>query len=103
MIPERLSERLLDLLKHPHFGFEKLVIISLRQDQCRFIRLLNDSDTVIRGKGGNELDSFFDVSGFASEGAVTSKEAGRIDVRRTHRPHLLDIGLLLERGDALQA
>ena len=102
-IRERLSERLLKLLKHLRFGFEKLVIISLRQDQCRFIRLLNDPDTVIRGKGGNELDRFFDVSGFASEGAVTSEEAGRIDVRRTHRPHLLDIGLLLERGDAFQA
>ena len=34
---------------------------------------------------------------------MTSEEAGRIDVSRTHRPHLLDIGLLLERGDALQA
>ena len=79
------------------------MIISLRQDQCRFIRLLNDPDTVIRGKGGNELDRFFDVSGFASEGAVTSEEAGRIDVRRTHHPHLLDIGLLLERSDAFQA
>ena len=60
-IRERLSERLLKLLKHLRFGFEKLVIISLRQDQCRFIRLLNDPDTVIRGKGGNELDRFFDV------------------------------------------
>ena len=102
-IRERLSERLLKLLKHLRFGFEKLVIISLRQNQCRFIRLLNDPDTVIRGKGGDELDRFFDVSGLASEGAVTSEEAGRIDVIRTHRPHLLDIGLLLERGDAFQA
>ena len=102
-IRERLPERLFKLLKHLRFGFEKLVIISLRQDQCRFIRLLNDPDTVIRGKGGNELDRFFDVGGFASEGAVTSEEAGRIDVRRTHRSHLLDIFLLLERCDAFQA
>src|SRR6266404_6426801 len=102
-IRERLSERLLKLFKHLRFGFEKLVIISLRQNQCRFIRLLNDSDTIIRGKGGDELDLFFDVSGLASEGAVTSEEAGRINVIRTDRLHLLDIGLLLERGDALQA
>src|SRR5882724_1824088 len=103
MIRERLSERLLKLLKHLRFGFEKLVIISLRQDQCRFIRLLNDLDTVIRRKGRNERDSLFDVRGLASEGAVTSEEAGRIDAIRAQRPNLLDIGLLLERGDALQA
>src|SRR5438477_9248158 len=102
-IREGLSERLLKLLKHLRLGFEQLVIISLRQDHCRFTRLLNDPDTVIRGKGGNELYRFFDVSGLASEGAVTSEEAGRIDARRTDRLHLLDIGLLLERGDALQA
>src|SRR2546423_9157770 len=100
---ERLSERLLKLFNYLRLGFEKLVIISLRQDQCRFIRLLNDPDTVIRGKGGNELYRLFDVSGLASERAVTSEKAGRIDVIRTHRPHLLDIGFLLERGDALQA
>src|SRR5260370_8595815 len=99
---ERLSEGLLKLIKHLRLGFKKLVIIPLRQNQCRFIRLLNDPDTVIRRKGGNELYRFFDVSGLASEGAVTSEEAGRIDVIRTHRLHLLDIGLLLERGDALQ-
>jgi hypothetical protein len=34
---------------------------------------------------------------------VTSEEAGRIDAIRAQRPNLLDIGLLLERGDALQA
>src|SRR2546430_17690887 len=67
-IRERLSERLLKLLKHLRLGFEKLVIIPLRQNQCRFIRLLNDPDTVIRRKGGNELYRFFDVSGLASEG-----------------------------------
>jgi len=102
-IRERLSERLLKLFKHLRFGFEKLVIISLRQDQCRFIRLLNDPDTVIRRKGRDELDRLFDVRGLASEGAVTSEEAGRIDAIRAQRPNLLDIGLLLERGDALQA
>src|SRR3954470_19961263 len=94
---------MLKLFKHLRFGFEELVIISLRQKQCRFIRLLNDSDTIIRGKGGYELDCFFDVSGLASEGAVTSEEAGRINVTRTDRLHLLDIALLLQRRDALQA
>ena len=103
-IRERLSKRLLKLLKHLRLGFEKLVIIPLRQNQCRFIRLLNDPDhRSFAGKGGDELDRFFDVSGLASEGAVTSEKAGRVDVIRTHRLHLLDIGLLLERGDALQA
>ena len=102
-IRQRLSERLLKLVKHLRLGFEKLVIISLRQDQCRFIRLLNDSDTIIRRKGGDERDRFFDVSRLASDGAVTSEKAGRINVIRTDRLHLLDIGLLLERGDALQA
>jgi hypothetical protein len=33
---------------------------------------------------------------------VTSQEAGRIDAIRAQRPNPLDIGLLLERGDALQ-
>jgi ABC-type uncharacterized transport system substrate-binding protein len=50
-IRERLSDHLLKLLEHLRLGFEKLVIISLRQDQCRFIRLLNDPDAVIRRKG----------------------------------------------------
>ena len=102
-IRQRLSERLLKLLEHLCLGFEKLVIISLGQNQCRFIRLLNDSDTIIRGKGGDELDRLFDVSDLASEGAVTSEEAGRIDAIRTDRLNLLDIGLLLKRGDALEA
>ena len=34
---------------------------------------------------------------------MTSEEAGRIDAIRAQRPNLLDIGLLLERGDALEA
>ena len=34
---------------------------------------------------------------------MTSEEAGRIDAIRAHRLNLLDIGLLLECGDALQA
>src|SRR4051812_15026170 len=102
-IGQRLSERLLKLIKHLRFGFEKLVIISFRQNQRRFIRLPDDSDTIIRGKGSYEFDRFFDVSGLASEGAVTSEKARRINVIWTHRLHLFDIRLLLERGDALQA
>jgi hypothetical protein len=43
-------------LEHLRLGFEELVIISLRHDQCRFIRLLNDPDTVIRRKGSDKLD-----------------------------------------------
>ena len=66
-IRERLSDRLLNLLEHLRLGFEELVIISLRHDQCRFIRLLNDPDTVIRRKGRDELDRLFDVRGLASE------------------------------------
>ena len=46
---------------------------------------------------------FCDVVGLASEGAVTSKEAGRIDAIRAQRPNPLDIGLWLERSDALKA
>jgi hypothetical protein len=102
-IRERLSDHLLKLLEHLRLGFEKLVIISLRQDQCRFIRLLNDPDAVIRRKGRNERDCLFDVRSLASEGAVTSEEPGRIDAIRAQRPNPLYIGLLLERGDALQA
>ncbi len=77
------------------------MIISIRHDQCRFIRLLNDPDTVIRRKGRDELDRLFDVRDLASEAAVTSEEAGRIDAIRAHSLHLLHIGPLLERGDAL--
>src|SRR5215831_18666440 len=40
-VRERLSERLLKLIKDLRLGLEKLVIIALRHDQCRFIRLLN--------------------------------------------------------------
>jgi hypothetical protein len=79
------------------------VIISLRHDQCRLIRLLNDADTVIRRKGRDELDRLFDVTDLASEAAVTSEEPGRIDSVMAQRLNLLDIGLLLERGDTLQA
>jgi hypothetical protein len=100
-IRERLSDRLLKLLEHLRLGFEELVIISLRHNQCRFIRLLNDPNTVIRRKGPNERDRLLDVRGLASEGAVTSEEASCIDAIRAQRPNLLDIGLLLERGDAL--
>src|SRR5258708_26413419 len=100
---ERHSARLLKLREHLRLGFEELVIISLRHDQCRFICLLNDADTVVRRKRCDELDRLFDVRDLASEAAVTSEEAGRIDAIRAHRLHLLDIGLLLERGDALQA
>src|SRR6266849_5969709 len=103
MIRERLSDHLLKLLEHLRLGFEELVIISLRHDQCRFMGLLNDPDTVIRRKGRDELDRLFDMRDLASEAAVTSEEAGRIDAIRAHRLHLLDIGLLLERGNALQA
>lgn len=77
------------------------MIISLRHDQCRFIRLLNDADAVIRRKGRDELDRLFDVRDLASKAAVTSEEAGRIDAFRAQSLHLLDIGLPLERGDAL--
>src|ERR1700730_7300815 len=98
---ERLSDRLLKLLEHLRLGLEELVIIPLSHNQCRFIRLLNDPDTVIRRKGRDELDRVFDMRGLASEGAVTSEEAGRIDAIRAQRLHLLYIDLLLERGDAL--
>lgn len=57
-IRERLSDRLLKLLEHVRLGFEELAIISLRHDQRRFVRLLNDADTVIRRKGRDELDRF---------------------------------------------
>jgi hypothetical protein len=55
-IRERLSDRLLKLLEHVRLGFEELVIISLRHDQRRFVRLLNDADMVIRRKGRDERD-----------------------------------------------
>src|ERR1700733_2057389 len=97
----RLSDGLLKLLEHLRLGFEELVIISLRHDQCRFIRFLNDPDAVIRGKGRNELDRLFDVGNLAAETAVTPEKAGRIDAIRAQRLNLLDIGLLFERGDAL--
>jgi hypothetical protein len=57
-IRERLSDRLLKLLEHVRLGFEELAIISLRHDQRRFVRLLNDADTVIRRKGRDVLDRF---------------------------------------------
>src|SRR4029453_2691620 len=100
---ERLSDCLPNLLEHLGLGFEKFVIISLRQQQRRFVRLLNDPDTVLCRKGRDELDRFCDVRRLASEGAVTSKETGRIDAIRPQRPNPLDIGLLLKRGDALKA
>src|SRR5579863_4766063 len=102
-IRERLSDRLLDLCEHLCIRFEELVIIALSHDQCRFIRLLNDRDAVFRRQGRDERDRLFDVGHLASEAAVASKEAGRIDARRAHRLDLLDIALLLERGNALQA
>ena len=77
------------------------MIISFGHDQCRFIRLLNDTNTVIRRQRRDERDRLFDVRGLASKGAVTSEKAGRIDTIPTQRPNLLDIGLVLERGDAL--
>ena len=98
---QRLSDRLLELLEHLRLGFKELVIISLRHDQCRLIGFLNDPDTVIRRKGRDELDRLFDVRGLAAEAAVTSEEAGRIDAVRAQRLHVLDIGLFLERSDAL--
>ena len=101
IIGERLSDRLLNLLEHFRLGFEELVIISLRHDQCRFIRLLNDTDTVIRRKGRDELDRFFDVRGLTSEGAETSEEAGRIDTLRSQHPNHLDRGRLHERSDEI--
>src|SRR5215813_11815856 len=100
---KRLSERLLKLLEHLRLGFEELVIISLGQYHCRFIRLPNDADTVIRRKGRNELDRFCNVRRLTSERAVTPEEACRIEPSRANRLHLLDIGLFLERGDALKA
>jgi hypothetical protein len=58
---ERLSERLLKFLDNLRFGFEELAIISGRHDQCRFVDLLNDSDTIIRRKSGDELYGLLDV------------------------------------------
>ena len=58
-VQERLSDRLLKLIEHFPLGFEELVIISLRHDQCRFICLLHDPDTVIRRKGRDERDRLF--------------------------------------------
>src|SRR4029453_15105350 len=49
------------------------------------------------------LKRFCGGGGLASEGAVTSEEAGRIDAFRAQRSNPLDIGFLLERGDALKA
>ena len=79
------------------------MIISLRQYQMTIRMSPDDPDTIIRRKGCDELDRFCVVVGLASEGAVTSKEAGRIDAIRAQRPNPIDIGLLLERGDALKA
>ena len=64
-IRERLSDRLLKLLEHLRLGFEELVIISFRHDQCRFICLLSNPDTIIRRKGSDELDRLIDVRGLA--------------------------------------
>jgi hypothetical protein len=68
---KRLSNCLLNLIEHLRLGFEELVIISFGHDQCRFIPLLKDTNTVIRRQRRDECDRLFDVRGLASKGAVT--------------------------------
>ena len=103
-IREHLADRLLNLIEYFPLGFEELVIISLGHDRCRLIRLLNNSNTIICWKRRDKLYRLIDVRDFASEAAVTSEEARRIDAVRANRLHVLDIRLLLKCGDArLQA
>ena len=96
---ERLSDCLPNLLEQLLLGLEELVIIPFSHDQCRLIRCLNDTDTVICRKRRDERDRLFDMRCLASKRAVTSEKAGRIDALRAQRANLLDIRLLLERRD----
>ena|SRR5476649_2841524 len=103
MIRDGLAEGLLNLLAQLRLGLEEFVIVTLSEDQCRPIRLLNNADTVLCRERRNELDCLIDVRGFASQAAVASEEACGIDAFRAHRLHFFDIGLLLKRSDTLQA